>query len=1218
MSSDSLHHFNALPLTIRHAIDQLCLRFEADWLSGAEPSLEQYLGEVAADHHPALLTELLTLELEYRRQRGQQPRPEDYSRRFPHLTPVVQELFSSGPVTPPYPPTPAGEAKETPVAPSGRPGADWPQIPGLAILSVLGRGGMGVVYRARQISLNRLVALKMIRTAGRHSLEERIRFRLEAEAVAQLHHANIVQVHECGEHQGQPYLVLELVEGGSLDQALGEPLPPRASGKLVETLARAVHHAHSRGIIHRDLKPGNILLQSNSATDEHRLNTDKDNSPLPLSVFNLCSSVANSLVKITDFGLAKRMGTDPGQTQDGQIVGTPAYMAPEQAGGDPNQIGIAVDIYALGVILYQLLTGRVPLKGKDGLDTLLLVQDQEPTPPRRLRPSIPRDLEIICLKCLNKQPQQRYATAQDLADDLRRFLIGVPIQARPAGPVERLWKWTRRNPVLSPLLATITLLVVAVAVISTTAVFQLRRQEAQRKIERVEALLVTAPESVPYILDSLKDDAKLAIPRLRQEFEEAGDAREDAAGRRLRAAVALTVLGEPKLEYLLDAVPKAPAAESGNLALAFRHWPDESGPLLLQCAQKAVSLTHRARCAILLLDLGDLAAVQPMLAAVADPAPRSTVIELLPTWHGNLAALPDLLRQCDDEACRSGLCAAVGGVEPATLTPAVGRNLAAALRELYRTDPDGGTHSAADWAMRQWRLPLPDIEPTPQPLAGRRWFVNGAGLTMIGLRPGSFLLQSTVMVLTRPFFLSNREVSVQLFQQFLNDPDYSREAKPQDWPGRGNSINAEAHCPVTFASHSDIVLFCNWLSRREGRTPCYHQTAPGSWMCDQGTDGYRLPTEAEWDYAHRAGSTTKFFFGNDTRWLTSYANVATLETLPCGSKIPNRWGLFDTTGNLWELCEDSFGPLPNGVVINPKGPASPAEKSQVRTSRGGAFDSGTFSTISGNRLSGGNRSPSTGFRVACAEPAAAAGRDVRAELRQGIEGARLALNLQPDNVAWLHARAELYVRLGHWKEAADDLGRVLEREPNKDWTWYERSPLLILAQDEAGYRQHCRQMLDRYADTRVSLVAERVVKSSLLLPATGEDLEAAHRLIESALARSESLGPMRKYVQMSQGIALYRSGNWAEALTALSQSQQSPLDQHPIPRARALAAVYEAMAWWQLGHEPQARQALDRGFALVENVLVKMREGESEGHWVDYLMFEIVLGEAQRLMQAGP
>ncbi len=327
-------------------------------------------------------------------------------------------------------------------------------IPGYEILTELGRGGMGVVYKARHLDLKRLVALKMIVGAEYASGDQIERFRREAEAVARLQHPNIVQIYEVGQREGRPYFSLEFVDGGSLaDKLRGTPLPPAEAAHVVETLARAVHAAHQRGIVHRDLKPGNVLLTA-------------DGTP-----------------KIADFGLAKQTDGNSSRTQEGTVVGTPSYMAPEQASGETSAVGPAADTYALGAILYETLTGRPPFRGVTPLDTIMQVVSQEPAAPREMQPHVPRDLETICLKCLHKDPARRYASALDLAPRTckRRFQGDEPIQARATPALECLVKWSRRHPASAGLVVALGVLVVTAFAVVT---WRWEQAEKLAKIDR--------------------------------------------------------------------------------------------------------------------------------------------------------------------------------------------------------------------------------------------------------------------------------------------------------------------------------------------------------------------------------------------------------------------------------------------------------------------------------------------------------------------------------------------------------------------------------------------------------------------------------------------------------------------------------------------------------------------------------------------------------------
>jgi WD40 repeat protein len=352
--------------------------------------------------------------------------------------------------------------RPTAEAPAAAP-APFPALPGYEILGELGRGGMGIVYKARQVGLGRVVALKMILAGAGAGPGQLARFRSEVEAVARLHHPNLVQVYEVGEQEGRPYFAMEFVDGGSLDRRTeGKPQPPRQAAEMLETLARAVHAAHQRGIVHRDLKPGNVLLTADGAP------------------------------KVTDFGLAKRLDAEDGPTLTGEILGTPSYMAPEQAEGKTRDIGPATDVYGLGAILYALLTGRPPVEGETPWDVIQRVVSAEPVAPRRLRPGVPRDLETICLKCLQKEPGRRYPSALTLAEDLRRFLADEPIHARPVGLGERAVKWARRRPAAAALLAVSCLAALALAAGGVVYQVRLSRalEEARRSAEESRRRLV--------------------------------------------------------------------------------------------------------------------------------------------------------------------------------------------------------------------------------------------------------------------------------------------------------------------------------------------------------------------------------------------------------------------------------------------------------------------------------------------------------------------------------------------------------------------------------------------------------------------------------------------------------------------------------------------------------------------------------------------------------
>ena len=371
-----------------------------------------------------------------------------------------------------------------------------PTIPGYEVEAVLGHGGMGVVYKARHLKLNRPVALKMMLYGALATSSEQARFQREAEAVAALHHPHIVQIYDVGEADGRPYYTMEFLEGGSLAKKLaGKPQPAAAAAAYSVTLAEAVQAAHNAGIVHRDLKPSNILLTADGA------------------------------LKISDFGLARRSDSDQSLTLTTANVGTPSYMAPEQALGQANAFSPAVDIYALGALLYEMLTGRPPFRAETSAETQRQVIAEDPVPPSRLNANVRRNLETICLKCLQKEPARRYESAAALADDLQRFREGRPIRARPVVWAERVWRWSKRNPAGTALVTTALVLAITVGAGGIWFVQQRaeRRAEAARHDAELHNEIATAlAQAVSFRRGFHFQEARELLEEARQRLEPAG------------------------------------------------------------------------------------------------------------------------------------------------------------------------------------------------------------------------------------------------------------------------------------------------------------------------------------------------------------------------------------------------------------------------------------------------------------------------------------------------------------------------------------------------------------------------------------------------------------------------------------------------------------------------------------------------------------------------
>jgi formylglycine-generating enzyme required for sulfatase activity len=480
-------------------------------------------------------------------------------------------------------------------------------------------------------------------------------------------------------------------------------------------------------------------------------------------------------------------------------------------------------------------------------------------------------------------------------------------------------------------------------------ILQERNDNRRRNAELLVNAALNAPAAaVPYAVQNVEPSREYALPVLRQRFDE----KSTDPAQRLRAAVLLTQMGEPRNEYLIAHIESADRHECPNMVAALNRGSESVlGPLhqMIERAESQKNRRLKARLAITLLELGENATALKMLHLDSDPIQRVTFIDTVPQWHGPVQRLLEGLEKSDSGAFRSGMILGVGSISPDELLPAEFDAAARMLSGYYRDMPDAGTHSAAGWALRRWKRPLPDVPSN----ATRDWQINSLGMTMVKIPPSEGVpangRQGSQKPATPPlpsFWASDCEISNRSFRTFMDDQSWPKIMKPENWNGPDRERSPSPDHPVQRVSWVDAILFCNWLSEREHRDKCYVLNGK-DWQPVPGAKGYRLLSEAEWEYACRAGTTTEFVSGNDERFLEHYAVFRSNQTAVCGSKMPNPWGLFDLHGNVYEWCQDWFQP------------------NEARVIRSGAFDYNSSKARSSNRQANSStrRSYTIGFRV---------------------------------------------------------------------------------------------------------------------------------------------------------------------------------------------------------------------------------------------------------------
>jgi formylglycine-generating enzyme required for sulfatase activity len=549
--------------------------------------------------------------------------------------------------------------------------------------------------------------------------------------------------------------------------------------------------------------------------------------------------------------------------------------------------------------------------------------------------------------------------------------------------------------------ALLVTLVIGIAVQQVVSSFRLRNLR-ERTQTAVAAMSTARGAVVPRAIEDLENLPRdMVLAELSSRFADSDESRQPSL------AYAMAHFGDVRTQYLVTYIWSAPPDEVDNLVTALRRVNQDAVAEVRRMVDLAPLAWHQARFAILALHLGESSITQSMLQFARDPIRRTVFIDTFESWHGDVTALAQLAAGIADGASRSGMCLAIGGMPPKDVTAEAKQAWQPLLSEWYQTQPDPSTHSAAGWVLRKWQLPLPKIAPSRGPVNGHQWFVNSVGMTMLRIPEGAFCRALVRELgtedgvqevrLTRPFFLSDRETSRALFRQFMDDTDYRHE-NPKDRSGPTKRVTTTPQHPIEEVTWYDAAKFCNWLSRKEGLTPCYRPSGKmmKTWHADTGkeseeelwepvleADGYRLPTEAQWEYACRAGTETSFAHGDDHSLLhkyarfsrpldlTYFAKLPELGSIECGIKMPNAWGLFDMHGNVSEWCQDWWGEYPDASSLEaPQGPAGPEFGTEFRVKRGGDHWSDASECGSSERITRlmlrdvGLPSDGAGFRVA--------------------------------------------------------------------------------------------------------------------------------------------------------------------------------------------------------------------------------------------------------------
>jgi formylglycine-generating enzyme required for sulfatase activity/tRNA A-37 threonylcarbamoyl transferase component Bud32 len=859
--------------------------------------------------------------------------------------------------------------------------------PDLQIVEVLGYGGLGVVFRARQRTLNRDVAVKILFYENPDS-RVRARFVRESKIAAQLSHDHIVQVYSVNDSAAIPFLVMELVDGLTLSKLIEfyHQIPPTLAVDLALQIALGLSAAHRKKLIHRDIKPANVLLTA--VNSSNGLNGRLNANLAPGDRFR---------AKIVDFGLAIDTSDSQIHTQDKITAGTPAYMSPEQL-FRPETVDQRADIYSLGATLFQMLSGTTPFKGSL-MAVMRQIETQDPVRLRKLDERIPKDLESICSKAIQKDRERRYQSIDLLVADLERFKKGEPVEARPITRVELFWNWCKRNQRTAALGAVTVVALLSVLfgslffAITVDAKNREILQQQHRTLEsQYQQIIHANPGALELALDSIEPSSQSTIVDRLKSFVAAPN---EDLNHKVNAAIALTISGHSYADFLIDHLDDIYLSPARCQTLVTALSADSMAPeLLIESLHSHTLPREKAIRLILLSCLGHQEEIIKEIDNSRDPNVRTEVIHLFPSWHDRLPRFIEKLAPYQSQRWIWVYCQAIGLIDHRSLTEAEIRTVYDWTRSVYTNTPFHVVKTNCRQTFTRWNLEVPTNGGIP---AAADWIQSESGIRMIKFPPvvstlGQFTPNSIFqgydkhdVTLTYSHMISENEITIGLFNRFLadfrqNNPD--SESALMTWEPEQDTVESDQH-PVYNVSWEDAVLFCNWLSKIEGLEPAYQLGKDslsiqgndgriyliGNWKCDLESNGYRLPTEAEWEIACRGGSQTEFSYGDREDLLSLYAvnsHRKWRKRESTGSLLSNANGLYDTEGNVWEWCNDWYSELGTEELVDPVGPESPTENNILKVFRGGGVGTqqGGTSADSRGRAAPIVRYPNLGFRVA--------------------------------------------------------------------------------------------------------------------------------------------------------------------------------------------------------------------------------------------------------------